>query len=178
MRITTYRPDALRESCGMEVSDVDVGAGAALGIGANWGKVAPGAASMPNQHDEIETWVVIAGTGEVVADAARYPVAPGTVIQFEPFETHHVVNTGETDLVFAGFYWRDLERASAVASGAGHRRFGERPVFVFSSAPTPNGDLHLGHLSGPFFAADVYVRYQRMLGVNAWHITGSDDYQS
>jgi methionyl-tRNA synthetase len=51
-------------------------------------------------------------------------------------------------------------------------------VFVFSTPPTPNGDLHLGHLSGPYLGADAYVRFQRMNGVRAWHITGSDDYQS
>lgn len=56
--------------------------------------------------------------------------------------------------------------------------FGTRPVFVFSTPPTPNGDLHLGHLSGPYLGADVFVRFQRMNGVAAWHLTGSDDYQS
>jgi methionyl-tRNA synthetase len=53
-----------------------------------------------------------------------------------------------------------------------------RPVFVFSTPPTPNGDLHLGHLSGPYLGADAFVRFQRMNGVAAWHLTGSDDYQS
>lgn len=56
--------------------------------------------------------------------------------------------------------------------------FGTRPVFVFSTPPTPNGDLHLGHVSGPYLGADVFVRFQRMNGVAAWHLTGSDDYQS
>lgn len=56
--------------------------------------------------------------------------------------------------------------------------FGTRPVFVFSTPPTPNGDLHLGHVSGPYLGADVFVRFQRMNGVSAWHLTGSDDYQS
>lgn len=55
---------------------------------------------------------------------------------------------------------------------------GTRPVFVFSTPPTPNGDLHLGHVSGPYLGADAYVRYLRMTGVSAWHLTGSDDYQS
>ncbi|MBW5421439.1 class I tRNA ligase family protein, partial [Streptomyces sp. BG9H] len=50
--------------------------------------------------------------------------------------------------------------------------------FVFSTPPTPNGDLHLGHLSGPYLGADVYVRYQRLSGNQAWHLTGSDDFQS
>lgn len=56
--------------------------------------------------------------------------------------------------------------------------YGTRPVFVFSTPPTPNGDLHLGHVSGPYLGADVFVRFQRMNGVSAWHLTGSDDYQS
>ena len=56
--------------------------------------------------------------------------------------------------------------------------FDGRPVFVFSTPPTPNGDLHLGHLSGPYLGADVFVRFQRLNGVTAWHLTGSDDFQS
>ncbi|HEU5470233.1 MAG TPA: FAD-dependent oxidoreductase [Actinophytocola sp.] len=56
--------------------------------------------------------------------------------------------------------------------------FGARPVFVFSTPPTPNGDLHLGHLSGPYLGADAFVRFQRMNGTAAWHLTGSDDFQS
>ncbi|MFG2000952.1 class I tRNA ligase family protein [Spirillospora sp. NPDC048911] len=53
-----------------------------------------------------------------------------------------------------------------------------KPIFVFSTPPTPNGDLHLGHLSGPYLGADAFVRFQRMNGADAWHLTGSDDYQS
>lgn len=56
--------------------------------------------------------------------------------------------------------------------------FGTRPVFVFSTPPTPNGDLHLGHVSGPYLGADAFVRFQRLNGVDAWHLTGSDDHQS
>src|SRR6266700_1653581 len=178
VRTSTYSAAALRESYGIDVSAVDMGPAGQLGVGAAWARVPPGARSVANQHDEIETWVIVAGAGEAIVDAERHPVSPATVVQFEPFETHFVENTGETDLVFASFYWRDGERAGRAAGGVAHRRFDERPIFVFSSAPTPNGDLHLGHLSGPFFAADVFVRYQRMTGADAWHITGSDDFQS
>jgi len=66
--------------------------------------------------------------------------------------------------------------ASTVDAAA--TRFDGRPVFVFSTPPTPNGDLHLGHLSGPYLGADVFVRFQRMNGATAWHLTGSDDFQS
>jgi methionyl-tRNA synthetase len=178
VRISTYSGAELRESYGIDVTAVDLGPAAQLGVGGAWGRVAPGGRSGPNQHDEIETWVILAGSGDVIVDAARRRVSAATVVQFEPFETHFVENTGDEDLVFASFYWRDGERAAAAAGGVAHRRFGERPVFVFSSAPTPNGDLHLGHLSGPFLAADVYVRYQRMIGTEVWHLSGSDDFQS
>jgi methionyl-tRNA synthetase len=50
----------------------------------------------------------------------------------------------------------------------------ERTV-VISPAPTANGDLHLGHLAGPFLGADVYTRYLRATGRTAYLGTGSQD---
>ncbi|TDD84490.1 class I tRNA ligase family protein [Actinomadura rubrisoli] len=50
----------------------------------------------------------------------------------------------------------------------------ERTV-VISPAPTANGDLHLGHLAGPFLAADVYTRYLRATGRTAYFGTGFQD---
>jgi methionyl-tRNA synthetase len=35
---------------------------------------------------------------------------------------------------------------------------------IISPPPTPNGDLHLGHLAGPYLSADVLQRYQRLRG--------------
>ena len=122
--------------------------------------------------------MIVQGHGDLVVDSGRRPVWSGMVIQFEPFETHHLENTGEDDLLFATFYWRDAPRAARVAAKPGRRRFDQRPIFVFSSPTTPNGDLHLGHLSGPYLGADVYTRFQRMNGARVWHIAGSDDFQS
>ncbi|WP_322769433.1 class I tRNA ligase family protein [Frankia sp. Cr1] len=48
-------------------------------------------------------------------------------------------------------------------------------VVVISPAPTANGDLHLGHLAGPFLAADVYTRYSRAVGREALLGTGVQD---
>lgn len=45
-------------------------------------------------------------------------------------------------------------------------------LMVISPAPTANGDLHLGHLAGPFLAADVCVRYARATGREAMFGTG------
>lgn len=178
MILQTYRSAELSQAFGIDMSDVELGPVHDLGVGAGWGRVRPGAASDPHQHDEVETFVILAGRGDLVVDGARHPIGPGVVAQIESFETHVVENTGEEDLVFATFYWRDAGRRAQVAAQATNRRFGERPVFVFSTPPTPNGDLHLGHLSGPYLGADVFVRFQRLNGTRAWHLSGSDDYQS
>ncbi|SMG02244.1 methionine--tRNA ligase [Burkholderia singularis] len=49
---------------------------------------------------------------------------------------------------------------------------------VTITPPTPNGDLHIGHLAGPFLAADVFARAQRQRGHECVLISYSDDYQS
>jgi methionyl-tRNA synthetase len=46
---------------------------------------------------------------------------------------------------------------------------------IISPAPTANGDLHLGHIAGPFLAADVYARYARAQGREVLLGTGFQD---
>ncbi|MFC6987373.1 class I tRNA ligase family protein [Streptomyces cirratus] len=174
MIIASYDADVLEQAFGIDMSGVE-----GLGTGAGWGRVAPGRAADRHQHDETELFVIVSGSGEFVLDSGeRHPAEPGTVVLFEPFETHVLANTGANDLVFFTQYWRDGDRALASAANPARKGFGERPVFVFSTPPTPNGDLHLGHLSGPYLGADAFTRFQRMTGAEAYHLTGSDDYQS
>jgi len=52
------------------------------------------------------------------------------------------------------------------------------PMLVTLPPPTPNGGLHLGHLSGPFLAADVFCKHGRLLGHRRSPITYSDANQS
>lgn len=49
---------------------------------------------------------------------------------------------------------------------------------VTFAPPTPNGGLHVGHLSGPYLAADVYCRAFRLLGDEVLFVSYSDEYQS
>ena len=37
-------------------------------------------------------------------------------------------------------------------------------VLVTSALPYANGPIHLGHLSGAYLPADIYVRYKRLNG--------------
>ncbi len=53
-----------------------------------------------------------------------------------------------------------------------------RPVVIIGPPPTPNGDLHLGHLAGPYLAGDIYARYLRAIGREVIYTTGTDDSQT
>jgi methionyl-tRNA synthetase len=53
-----------------------------------------------------------------------------------------------------------------------------RRVLITATPPTPNGDLHIGHLSGPYLGADIYSRALALRGTEHYYITGSDDHQS
>ncbi|MGK5638177.1 class I tRNA ligase family protein [Streptomyces sp. URMC 126] len=53
-----------------------------------------------------------------------------------------------------------------------------RSFLVTATPPTTNGDLHLGHLAGPYLAADVFSRAQRMLGHTVLYVCGGDDHQT
>src|ERR1043166_7665048 len=61
---------------------------------------------------------------------------------------------------------------------AGRRRRLMPKTIITATPPTPNGDLHVGHLSGPYLAADVCARYLRARGEDVTYISSSDDNQS
>src|SRR4051812_44124005 len=44
--------------------------------------------------------------------------------------------------------------------------------------PTANGGLHVGHISGPFLAADVFYKYHRLAGHRCVATSYSDVNQS
>ncbi len=47
---------------------------------------------------------------------------------------------------------------------------------VTSALPYANGPLHVGHLTGAYIPADIYVRYLRMMGEDVLFICGSDEH--
>ncbi len=49
-------------------------------------------------------------------------------------------------------------------------------VLVTSALPYANGPIHLGHLSGAYLPADIYVRYKRLKGDDVIYICGSDEH--
>ncbi|MBK8945638.1 MAG: methionine--tRNA ligase [Ignavibacteriae bacterium] len=49
-------------------------------------------------------------------------------------------------------------------------------ILVSSALPYANGPIHLGHLSGAYLPADIYVRYKRLKGDDIIYICGSDEH--
>ncbi len=47
---------------------------------------------------------------------------------------------------------------------------------VTSALPYANGPLHIGHLAGAYLSADIYVRFQRLMGKDIVYICGSDEH--
>lgn len=54
----------------------------------------------------------------------------------------------------------------------------DRLTVITTPPPTPNGPLHVGHLSGPYIAADVAVRAARRRGERVLSMTGLDGHQN
>ncbi|WP_066954638.1 class I tRNA ligase family protein [Streptomyces lushanensis] len=53
-----------------------------------------------------------------------------------------------------------------------------RPAVVVAATPTPNGDLHVGHMAGPYLAGDVYSRYLAANGRPVIYTTCTDNSQT
>ena len=152
-------------------------------FGSAWFVVEPGKQTRSHNHHEAETWFVFQGEGVLRENGAERRVQQGDVIYLPPFGEHTLANPeGSQDLVFLTVYWEDLkllrpveapsEDAEAEADAPPKR------VLVTATPPTPNGDLHLGHLSGPYLGADIHRRYLRLQGRAAHYLTGVDDHQN
>lgn len=145
-----------------------------LPFGGVWGKVMSHACTELHSHCEAEVFMIIQGNGRISAgDGDNYEIETGDLIEFHPFEKHKIENTGENELIYLSIYWNDQAQALKVEAP---EKSG--PLLITATPPTPNGDLHLGHLSGPFSAADIIKRSGRMKGQQCFYLTGTDLNQS
>ena len=59
----------------------------------------PGNASSFHSHDaESETWIIVAGEGEVRVGDEREPVGPESVVHLPRSVMHQIINTGREEL--------------------------------------------------------------------------------
>jgi methionyl-tRNA synthetase len=139
--------------------------------------VAPGEQTKHHQHHDAETTFFAKGRGIMRVDGESHEVKAGDVIYQPPFNAHTIINTSDEEMIFLTVWWEDLR---LWAGGRKPPSASARPrrVLVTAAPPTPNGDLHVGHLSGPYLAADIHARYLKLRGVAAHYLSGSDDHQS
>ncbi|HEY2141631.1 MAG TPA: class I tRNA ligase family protein [Solirubrobacteraceae bacterium] len=52
------------------------------------------------------------------------------------------------------------------------------PLWITATPPTPNGDLHVGHMAGPYIASDVLRRFLSADGRETLLTTGIDEHQN
>ncbi len=157
-----------------------------------WNVVGCGKETKPHRHHEGETFLVVKGQGRMSGADESIPVEVGDVIFIPPFTEHTLANNSEEEeLLFLNIYWEDMKLIFSEGQEAGRTQpattdeveaaAGSQSVKRYSlstsSPPNPNGDLHLGHLSGPNLGADVYRRFRGLQGSEAFYFVGTDDNQ-
>lgn len=68
--------------------------------------VAPGSTSRRDQHEVLEVWVILSGTGKLLYDGGEYEVVPTDVVYFRPMRVHQVVNEGTEEMRVFSFWWK------------------------------------------------------------------------
>ncbi|MBT9582697.1 class I tRNA ligase family protein [bacterium] len=141
-------------------------------FGASLAVVEPGGQTMIHSHHPCETFFICQGQGTMTCNDLSSPVSSGDVIYLPPQSVHKIQNDSDTDsLMFLSVFWDAPENEEATPPVVTSR-------LIWPSPPTPNGPLHLGHLSGPYLLADVLKRYYRQRGLTANWLLVSDDHQS
>ncbi len=52
----------------------------------------------------------------------------------------------------------------------------KKRYLITAALPYANGPLHIGHLAGAYLPADIYARYQRLMGRETLFVCGSDEH--
>lgn len=181
MLIESLDPEKLVSAYGILCQGLELGGGKlAPPVAVTWCVVEPGGTARAHKHQEHEAFLIARGTGIMTVDGESRDVKPGDAVMMPPFSSHELRNTGEEELLFLDLCWEDLSQAVEVNEEAVASATGDRPkrVLITATPPTPNGDLHVGHLSGPYLCADVFRRYLAQRGVDARYLTGVDDHQT
>jgi methionyl-tRNA synthetase len=148
-------------------------------FGAVFAVVEPGRSTKHHNHQEGETFFIVRGQGRMRVGDEVADLQTGDVVFQRPFQAHTIENSSPTeDLVFVSVYWEDTNLWAGRRETAPRDLERPRRTLVTAAPPTPNGDLHLGHLSGPYLAGDIHARYLRQRGVDATFAIGTDDNQS
>lgn len=51
-----------------------------------------------------------------------------------------------------------------------------KSAVITSALPYANGEIHLGHIASTYLPADIFTRFLRLNGIEAYHICATDDF--
>lgn len=140
----------------------------------------PGETTSAHNHHDSEVWIILSGHGVVRSDGVAEPVTAGDTVHLPPLETHWLHNeAADQPLTFLSVWWEDMRAlAEAHTARTGAAGTDNRPVLLLPSFPTPNGELHLGHLAGPYLGADIARRALAAAGTPVHLLLGTVGHQS
>lgn len=126
-----------------------------------------GGATAPHEHFEPEIFFITKGSGVMTIEGENRSVSIGDLVRIPPNSMHTLRNDGSDVLDFLSVYSEDFEIPQLPNSAV-----------ITVAPPTPNGPLHLGHMSGPYLASDILARSLRNQGVTVRTHSGTDDHQN
>lgn len=171
MPVFKFSEELLEPAYGIKCARVFTRDGFQTPFGAHTCKVEPGGSSAPHTHLEGETFFMARGRGRITIGAEpETEVGPGDVVFIPPHTPHVLVNASDSEPLWFTSVWWD-PRGGDLPDLPSHS-------LIMAAPPTPNGDLHLGHLSGPYLALDALARVRRQEGVATRTACGSDEHQT
>lgn len=131
--------------------------------------IEPRGETTPHAHHELEVFIILSGSGIITLDQNTQKINAGDYITILPNQLHQLINTSaDQALRFLSIYGELDQNKQPFKPNT------KKLLNIISAPPTPNGPLHLGHISGPYLAADILARAHKQ----AMHISGTDDHQN
>lgn len=123
-----------------------------------------------HNHHDSEFWSITAGEGVLSSGSRQVALRPGDHLELAPFEAHTVANKGTGDLRFTTRWYVDWK---AVLAESDRCPISGGRLMIETAFPTPNGPLHLGHLSGAYLMSDILQRCCELTGTESFSYCGT-----
>jgi len=177
MKLEKFEINSIESIYGIQGKFIDVPS-ENVHFGSMLGILKPGESTRKHAHHDHESFVIISGEGILEGENEKIEVGLGDIIYLEPGDYHTLKNTeAHEKLIFTSLWWAFSEGAVISKRNYFSKKTGIKRL-IFSPPPTPNGDLHLGHISGPYLSADILKRSYLQRGDEVLYFSGSDDNQS
>lgn len=145
----------------------------------SWCIIEPNSQSHAHAHHEYEIFIAVCGRAYIDHCGERTLFEKGDIVYFRPGVTHSVVNDSKEPFEMYSLWWDASISADFLSRHFVQTLHDVSPrTLIIAPPPTPNGDLHVGHMAGPYLAGDIYARYLRLQGESVNYSTGTDDSQT